>query len=87
MPKNHTIPSKLEDAISDIVVDALNDVMIPILSDMHNDIKQLKENMGRLDNRVEMVNRKVTQITDLHADKLDNHEKRIKKLEVKRILN
>lgn len=60
---------------------ALNEVLMPALSDMHDDIVDLKERLEQVDNRVEMFLRQSSNVGDYHAGRLDNHEKRIKKLE------
>lgn len=94
MAKKSYFTKDQKEEITDIIVDALHEVVIPVLSDMSDDIKDIKANVERLDNKVEMTHRQMINITDRHGDKQDNlsrhqadHEKRIRKLEAKTVPN
>lgn len=80
-----------KDETLDLFAEAFHEVVVPALEDIKTEIKELKTDLtsqiDRLDNKVEMYTRKFVQVTDHQGDKLDNHEKRIKRLESKRILN
>lgn len=43
----------------------------------------VEERLDTLDNKVEMINRRLITVTDHQADMLDDHEKRIGKLETR----
>ena len=96
MIKRHTQKSgqigfnnKQLDQITDIFADSFHEVMMPALEDLPTklDLKKIEEKINRVDDRVEAINKRVIQITDHHAVKLDNYEKRIGKLETKSPLN
>lgn len=79
---------QFKEMVGDTVADVLQEVVMPVLAGMHDDIlvlkentNILKENVEKLDNKVERINRSLILITDHQADKLDDHEKRIGKIE------
>lgn len=80
-----------KDKTLDLFTEAFHEVVVPVLQDFKAEVKaefkEVKDNIDKLDNKVEMYTRKFVQVTDHHGDKLDNHEKRIRRLESKRILN
>jgi len=61
--------------------EAFHEVVVPVLEPMAKDIKTLKEGIATLDDKVERINKRLYLVTDHQADRIDNHEKRIRKLE------
>lgn len=62
---------KQKKELLEVFSDAFHEVVPPLLDD-------LKEDLGE---RIDRLDRKLFNITDSHARKLDNHEHRIEKLE------
>lgn len=75
MTKKTGFTKDQKEEFSELFAEAFHDVVSPVIVD-------LKEELG---NRIETLNRRIYQVTDSQAKKLDNHEKRIKKLESKQI--
>ena len=67
---------KQKEETIEVFAEAFHEVVVPV-------VEELKEDIKKLDDKVESINRSLIQITDHQANKLDNNEKRIKKLEVK----
>lgn len=79
--------------------DAFGEVVMPVLSDMHEDVKILKSDVGILkqdvnylkeqvsdiDDKLGSVDKRVINITDYQAQRLEDHGKRLEKLERKRV--
>lgn len=57
-----------------VFAQAFHEVVVPVLEEMKDEMTATKEDVGRIE-------RKLDNITDSHARKLDNHEHRIEKLE------
>lgn len=85
---------KQKDETLEIFAQAFHEVVVPVLEDLatKKDLKEVKdglegrmdkveESLNRLDDKVERIDRRLVLITDHQADKLDDHEKRIGKLE------
>jgi len=81
MSKN--MNKKQKEETIEVFAEAFHDVVVPVLEDLK---KELKNDINRLDDKVEAINRRLIQVTDHHSEKIDNHEKRIGKLEAK-VLN
>lgn len=77
-------------AIIEGVVDGINQVMIPYSEDQERRFKaefrkvdeKIEDLRNDVTNQISKVERKLDNVTDNQADKLDNHEKRIGKLEI-----
>lgn len=75
------------------VVDGINQVMIPYSEEQENRFDQKFKKVGerfdeldlKLSNKIDKLERKLDAVTDHQADKLDNHEKRISRLELARL--
>lgn len=76
----------IKGAIVQGVIDGINQVMIPYSEEQENRFNQKFKEIGRqfeeVRNDIAKVERKLDVVTDHQADKLDNHERRIGKLEL-----
>ena len=76
----------IKGAIIEGVVDGINQVIIPYSDDQEKRYnKKLDDMKVDLKNDISKLERKLDNVTDNQADKLDNHEKRIGKLEFARL--
>lgn len=79
---------KHKEEFLEVFSEAFQDVVMPVLEDMHQDISQLKENVNGLKEDMEDVQttlRRMETHQDHQSAKLDNHGKRIAKLEQERV--
>lgn len=81
MSKN--MNKKQKEETVEIFAEAFREVVVPVLEEMKKDFNDLRQDVHHLDDKVEGISRRLIQVTDHHANRLDNHEKRIGKLEVK----
>lgn len=65
---------KQKEEILDLFAQAFHEVVVPVLEGMGIQI-------NKLDEKVEKIDRRLITVTDHQADKLDDHEKRIGKIE------
>lgn len=82
------ITDTVRDGVTAGVREVLDDVVVPgfvmvtnRLDRIESKIDSLEEKVDILDTKIDSVDRKLMRITDHHADLLDNHGKRIIKLE------
>ena len=79
------IVEAIEKGTTKTSLDIVNQVVIPAMDNMYgkinNDIKALQTDVSQLQADTSRIDRKLTVISDHQANKLDNHEKRIGKLE------
>ena len=79
---------KQKEETIEVFAEAFHDVVVPVLEDFRNDFNKRVDNIEeKLGNQIEHLDRKITNVTNHQSEKLDNHEKRIKKLEVKTAVN
>ena len=75
---------KQKEEMTGVFAAAFHDVVVPVLEDIEGDIKETKEDIKDIYNRLDSIDKKLNGVQERsyeHGDKLDNHEKRIKKLE------
>lgn len=87
---------KQKEELIGVFSEAFQDVVMPVLEDMHHDISQLKGDVQGLKGDVQGLKedmedvqttlRRIETHQDHQSAKLDNHEKRITKLEQKGII-
>lgn len=53
------------------------------LAEVKEDIAEVKQRLNTLDDKVELINRRLITVTDHQADRIDDHEKRIGKIETR----
>ncbi|HSX19079.1 MAG TPA: hypothetical protein VLE91_03005 [Candidatus Saccharimonadales bacterium] len=98
MPKQSFFTKNQKSEIADVVVETLQDALFPLLEDMSSNIKGLKTDFKHLEkrideveenlgNKIDQVSKRNFLITDHHADRIDDHEKRIVKVEKKPAAN
>lgn len=74
--------AKQKEELLEVFGEAFREVVPPVLEDLKKDLgNKIDDTKHQLIDRIEKVERKLDRITDSHATKLDNHEKRIGKLE------
>lgn len=89
MGKKSYFTKDQKEEITDVFAEAFHEVVVPVLEEMptKKDFARLEKRIDEvgenLANRIEQVNRRNLQVADRHGDRIDNHEKRLKKLEVK----
>lgn len=69
------VTKKQKEELLEVFGQAFHEVVPPLLDDLKEDIT------NDLGGRIDAIDRKLFNITDSHARKLDNHEHRIEKLE------
>lgn len=78
---------KQKDETIKVFAEAFHEVVVPVLEDLSAKIegaeKRLGERIDKLDDKVEMMNRSLITVTDHQADRIDDHEKRIGKIETR----
>lgn len=77
--------------IKEIVVDVIKDVVLPAFETIatKNDLKKVENRLGTVETRLDVVERKLDKVVDNQLEdraKFADHEKRIKKLESRRVL-
>ncbi len=68
----------IKEAIIEGVVGGLNEVMIPAMEDME---KRLTARIDRLDMKVSLIDRRLSQVSDYQGGKLNEYGKEIEKLQ------
>lgn len=72
--------SKQKEEIYELFGDAFRDVVPPLIEDLKKDLREIKEDTGQIE-------RKLDNITDSHAKKLGDHERRLERLEKSRVVS
>lgn len=79
MTKKNGFSKDQKEELAEFFASAFREVAIPAIETaIETAAERLREDIG---DRIEKLDSKLVHITDHHGDKLDNHEKRIKKLE------
>ena len=72
--------------VSEGVREALDEVVMPGFAMIDRDVREVKEKVQSLESgmneRFDGLDRKLMAITDHHGERLDNHEKRLSKVEL-----
>ncbi len=85
MSKKQGFTKDQKDELAGFFSDAFHDVVVPVLSDIKNELSevrnQLSDTREELGTKIDNVNKHMIKITDHHGDRIDEQEKRLKKLE------
>lgn len=78
-----SVNKKQKGEFLDVFVEAFHEVVVPVLTDLasKNDVKRVEKKVDYLDDKVEMINKRLINTTGRHSERIDNHEKRITRAE------